>query len=80
MPISSRARGGADQSAAGVPVRAINAEANPPMRPATTIELSRKYGDFDAVFIEDVGDFLQLERPAQFNTHLRNVLAELERK
>lgn len=67
-------------SAAGVPVRAINAAANPPMRPATTIELNRKYGDFDAVFIEDVGHFLQLERPEQFNRQLRHVLAGLERR
>jgi len=66
-------------SAAGVPVRAVNAAANPPARPATTIELNRKYGDFDAVFIDDVGHFLQLERPEQFNRQLRNVLAGLDR-
>ena len=67
-------------SAASVPVRAVNAAANPPARPATTIELNCKYGDFDAVFIDGVGHFPQLERPEEFNSQLRAVLAELEEK
>ena len=42
--------------AAGVPVRAINAAK--PFR--TEVEINRKYGDFDAVLISDVGHFLML--------------------
>ncbi len=62
---------------AGVPVRAINAAAGA-MVPETRIESNRQYADFDAVLIEGVGHFLQLEAPAQFNAALREVLAELE--
>jgi pimeloyl-ACP methyl ester carboxylesterase len=64
-------------SAAKVPIRAINAAPAGPMQPVTEIEINRKYADFDAVLMAGVGHFLQLERPAELNAHLRAVVAEL---
>jgi sigma-B regulation protein RsbQ len=57
--------------AAGVPIRAIfatpwNATA---MRP--NVEANRKYADFEAVSIDGVGHYLQLEKPGEFNEKLR---------
>ena len=62
---------------AGVPIRAINAAPNE-MTPPTQIESNRKYADFDAVTMDGVGHFLQLESPADFNAHLRRFIEELE--
>ena len=67
-------------SSASVPVRGINAAAGQPGPPATAIETNRQYADFDAVFIDGVGHFLQLENPEQFNRQLRKVLAGLEQR
>lgn len=67
-------------SAAGVPVRAINAAAGDPRPAATEIEKNKKYGDFDAVFIEGVGHFPHMEKPAEFNAKLRGILDELTRQ
>jgi len=64
--------------AANVPIRAINAAPEVPGQMETTVEANRQYADFDAVLMPGVGHFLQLERPAEFNRHLREVLAELE--
>jgi pimeloyl-ACP methyl ester carboxylesterase len=58
---------------AGVPIRAVNATLWP-----TAPEVNRKYADFDAVLMEDVGHFLMQEAPEEFNHHLRAVIAELE--
>lgn len=60
---------------AGVPIRAINAK--PPAAPATAFETNRKYADYDAVVMEGVGHFLQLERPKEFNEHLAAFAAAL---
>jgi pimeloyl-ACP methyl ester carboxylesterase len=65
-------------SAAGVPVRGINAAAMPPAIPRTEIEINRRYADFDATIMEGVGHFLMLERPEEFNARLREVLAEFD--
>lgn len=62
---------------AGVPVRAINAAPAPPLQPATAIETNRKYADFDAVLIENVGHYIQLERPEELNALLRETLEDL---
>jgi pimeloyl-ACP methyl ester carboxylesterase len=59
--------------AARVPVRAINAAAPFP----TAVEINRKHGDFDAVLMPDVGHFLMLERPVEFNRHLRTLIDRL---
>lgn len=64
-------------SAAGVPIRAINAAPEAPGQMATAVETNRKYADFDAVLILGVGHFLQLERPAEFNERLQKVVAAL---
>lgn len=64
--------------AANVPIRAINAAPETPMQYATAVEANRQYADFDVVLMPGVGHFLQLERPAEFNRRLREVLAELE--
>jgi len=58
---------------AGVPIRAVNATLWP-----TAHEINRKYADFDAVLMDDVGHFLMQEAPEEFNLHLRAVIADLE--
>jgi len=48
---------------AGVPIRAINAAEPKPTR----IEANRKYADFDAVLMDDVGHYPHMTRPERFN-------------
>jgi len=60
---------------AGVPIRGIDAK--PPYAPPINFEGNRKYADFDAVALDDVGHFIQLERPAEFNRLLAKFAAEL---
>jgi pimeloyl-ACP methyl ester carboxylesterase len=60
---------------AGVPIRAINAK--PPAAPTTTTEVNRKYANFDAVLMDDVGHFIQLEKPKEFNEYLAKFAEEL---
>ena len=60
-------------AAAGAAVRAINA-ADPYL---TAVEINRKYGDFDAVLMRGVGHFLMLEKPVEFNRHLRTFIDHL---
>ncbi len=56
-----------------VPVRCINADKMP-----TNVEINRKYSDdFEAIIMPGVGHFLMMEKPAEFNQHLRSVLDEL---
>lgn len=64
-------------SAAAVPIRAINAAPEVPGQMATAVETNRKYADFDAVLVPGVGHFLQLERPAELNAQLREVVEAL---
>ncbi len=63
-------------SSARVPVRCINA-ASGSGSPETDFETNRRYADYDAVLMEGVGHFPMLERPREFETHLRAWLAEL---
>ena len=58
---------------AGVPIRAVNSTLWP-----TDPEVNRKYADFEAVLMEDVGHFLMQEAPEEFNLHLRAVISDLE--
>ncbi|KAA3611487.1 MAG: alpha/beta hydrolase [Planctomycetota bacterium] len=58
-----------------VPIRCINA-----MQPKTEFEINRKYGDFDAVLMEDVNHFLMLEEPEAFNQHLRRWVNALQER
>lgn len=61
---------------AGAPIRCINA-APGEQGMATAIGTNRKYADYDAVLLDDVGHFLQLERPDEFNRSLKELLFEL---
>ncbi|MEX2124611.1 MAG: alpha/beta hydrolase [Woeseia sp.] len=60
-------------SEAGVPIRAVNAATPNP----TQIETNRKYADFDAVLMEDVGHYPHMTRPEQFNPLLLDAIAEI---
>lgn len=62
---------------AKVPVRCVNAAPRPPAGPVTTVDINRKYGDFDAVLMDSVGHYLMLERPAEFNAKARAFVEEL---
>jgi pimeloyl-ACP methyl ester carboxylesterase len=62
-------------SAVKVPIRCVNAAPRPPSGPPTAVATNRKYADFDAVLLDGVGHFLMLEKPAEFNAKLREVLA-----
>jgi pimeloyl-ACP methyl ester carboxylesterase len=62
-------------ASAKVPIRCVNAAPAGPMAPATNVAANKKHADFDAVIMEDVGHFLQLEKPDEFNVKLRGVLA-----
>ncbi len=58
---------------AGVPIRAINAAT-----PNTTrVESNRKYADFEVVLMDDVGHYLQMTRPAEFNPLLLNAIEDI---
>jgi pimeloyl-ACP methyl ester carboxylesterase len=59
--------------AAGVPVRAINSPRFP-----TEVEINRKHArSFDVVLMEGVGHYPQVERPAEFQRHLREAVEAL---
>jgi sigma-B regulation protein RsbQ len=58
---------------AGVPIRAINAAT-----PNTTrVETNRKYADFEVVLMEDVGHYLQMTRPDEFNPLLLEAIEDV---
>jgi pimeloyl-ACP methyl ester carboxylesterase len=59
-----------------VPVRCINAAPGFQFAQPTEVETNKKYADFNAVIIEGVGHFPMLERPAEFNQKLQDVLKE----
>jgi pimeloyl-ACP methyl ester carboxylesterase len=61
--------------AARVPVRAI--QAGPPLSPVTKLGTNRKHGNYDASFMDGVGHYLMLERPAEFNRRLEAAVAEV---
>jgi pimeloyl-ACP methyl ester carboxylesterase len=61
---------------ARVPVRCINSGGGYEFFAPTTVAVNKKYADYDAVMIDAVGHYPMLERPAEFNEKLRNVLKE----
>jgi pimeloyl-ACP methyl ester carboxylesterase len=63
-------------SAVRFPVRCINAAPRPGGL-ATASDVNRRYADFDAVLMAGVGHYPMLERPGEFNQHLRSLIAEL---
>lgn len=62
---------------AGVPVRSINAVPYNEMSIPTSVETNRKYADFDAVEMDGVGHFPQLEQPERFNHYLLEMIQAL---
>jgi pimeloyl-ACP methyl ester carboxylesterase len=65
---------------AKVPVRCINSSGGYLFFRPTEVETNKKYADFKAVLIDNVGHFPMLEKPAEFNEKLRGVLKEFEKK
>jgi pimeloyl-ACP methyl ester carboxylesterase len=65
---------------AHVPVRCINSGGGYQFFRPTSIELNKKYADYNSVIIEDVGHYPMLEKPAEFNQKLRDVLQEFAAK
>ena len=64
---------------AKVPVRCINSAGGYQFYTPTSIETNRKYADYRAVFIENVGHYPMLEKPTEFNRQLRTVLKDVTR-
>jgi pimeloyl-ACP methyl ester carboxylesterase len=62
---------------ARTPVRCINSAGGFAFFTPTAVAINKKYADFNAVTIEEVGHFPMLEKPAEFNQKLRDVLREL---
>jgi pimeloyl-ACP methyl ester carboxylesterase len=60
-------------SEAGVPIRAVNAAAPNP----TAVETNRKYADFDVELLENVGHYLHMTRPEQFNPLLLDAIEDV---
>jgi pimeloyl-ACP methyl ester carboxylesterase len=65
---------------AQVPVRCINSAGGFKFFTKTDIEANKKYADYNAVLIEEVGHYPMLEKPMEFNQKLREVLKELAAK
>jgi pimeloyl-ACP methyl ester carboxylesterase len=58
------------------PVRCINSGGGYAFFTPTDVAANKKYADFDAVTIDAVGHYPMLEKPAEFNQKLRDVLKE----
>jgi sigma-B regulation protein RsbQ len=65
---------------AHVPVRCINSGGGYQFFHPTSVETNRKYADYNAVLIEDVGHYPMLEKAAEFNQKLQEVLKEFASK
>ncbi|HKB01700.1 MAG TPA: alpha/beta hydrolase [Gemmataceae bacterium] len=65
---------------ARVPVRCINSAGGFQFFTPTDIEVNKKYADYNAVTIADVGHYPMLEKPTEFNRKLRDVLKEFAAK
>jgi pimeloyl-ACP methyl ester carboxylesterase len=61
---------------AKVPVRCINSAGGFQFFTPTSVEVNKKYADYNAVTIADVGHYPMLEKPTEFNQKLREVLKE----
>jgi pimeloyl-ACP methyl ester carboxylesterase len=61
---------------AKVPVRCINSAGGFQFFTPTAVEINKKYADYNAVTMADVGHYPMLEKPAEFNQKLRDVLKE----
>jgi len=61
-----------------VPVRCINSGGGYPFHTPTSIAVNKKYADYDAVTIDEVGHYPMLEKPAEFNKSLSAVLKQFK--
>jgi pimeloyl-ACP methyl ester carboxylesterase len=66
--------------AVGVPVRCINSTGGFQFHRPTEVAVNKKYADYNAVTIDAVGHYPMLEKPAEFNQKLRDVLKEFAGK
>jgi sigma-B regulation protein RsbQ len=64
---------------AGVPVRCVNSSGGFQFYTPTAVNTNKKYADFDAVTIPDVGHYPMLEKPKEFNEKLQGVLKGLKK-
>jgi pimeloyl-ACP methyl ester carboxylesterase len=65
---------------AKVPVRCINSAGGFQFHTPTAVDINKKYADYNVVTIADVGHYPMLEKPAEFNQKLRDVLKEFAAK
>lgn len=65
---------------AKVPVRCINSGGGFAFHTPTDIKVNKKYADYDAILIDAVGHYPMLEKQAEFNQKLREVLKEFKVK
>jgi pimeloyl-ACP methyl ester carboxylesterase len=65
---------------AKVPVRCINSAGGFQFFTPTNVEVNKKYANYGAVTIPDVGHYPMLEKPSEFNQKLRDVLKEFAAK
>jgi pimeloyl-ACP methyl ester carboxylesterase len=65
---------------AKVPVRCINSAGGFQFFNPTATDINKKYADFNAVTIDDVGHYPMLEKPDEFNKKLKEVLKEFAAK
>ena len=65
---------------AKVPVRCINSGGGFQFFTPTDVAVNRKYADYDAALIAEVGHYPMLEKPAEFNAKLRETLKGLGAK
>lgn len=61
---------------AKAPVRCINSGGGYKFYTPTDVKINKKYADYDAVTMSDIGHYPMLERPDEFNQKLRGVLKE----
>jgi pimeloyl-ACP methyl ester carboxylesterase len=65
---------------AKTPIRCINSAGGFQFFTPTSVANNKKYADFDAVMIENVGHYPMLEKPDEFNQKLKTVLKEFAGK
>ena len=65
---------------AKVPVRCINSAGGYQFFNPTAADTNKKYADFAAVTIDEVGHYPMLEKPDEFNRKLKDVLKEFAPK
>ena len=65
---------------AKVPVRCINSAGGYQFHNPTSVDSNKKYADYKAVLIDEVGHYPMLEKPKEFNQKLQEVLKEFAAK